>query len=204
MMTNKELFMKWIKNLFYVHCAMLVATIVTALPFIGTWVGWVNTLLSICVLFVLFKLAPVGARYRKAAIFMAVAVVIGFITKFAEMGLLTFVGSICSLIALYQEYSAHSDMMDGVDDKLARKWHSLFTWQLIGGIVLGFLGAPLTVMLTLAFVIDENVIAAVLVAVIAAFEVIIGIFYLKYLKRMLATYENYEPKVENDIQKGEI
>lgn len=199
MTNNKELFMKWIQNLYYVQCVMLVAIIITALPFIGTWIGWVNLILSGGALYVLFKLAPVHERYRKAATFMAITFVINVIIRFADIGLLTFIGSVCSLIALYQEYSAHSDMMDGVDDKLARKWHCLFNWQLIGGIVLGFLGAPLTVLLTVAFVVDANFVAAMLVVVIAAFDVIIKIFYLKYLKRMLAAYANYEPQVEEVV-----
>lgn len=196
MTNNKELFMKWIKNLFYVQCATLVAGIITALPFLDGIMGWINTILAFGTLFVFFKLSPVKDRYRKATIFMAVTLVINLISKFTNIGILTFVGSIFSLIALYQEYSAHSDMMDGVDDKLARKWHTLFNWQIIGGIVLGFLESVLSIVLVGTFVLDANFVAGLLVVMLEGFDIIIKIVYLMYLKRMLTVYENYEPRVD--------
>lgn len=200
MTTNKELFLKWIKNLFYVQCATLVAGIITDLPFLDGIMFWINTMLACVTLFVFYKLAPVKDRYRKAAIFMTITLAINLISKFSNVGFLTFIGSVFSLIALYQEYSAHSDMMDGVDAKLARKWHTLFNWQIIGAILLGFLETVLLVVLVVAFSLDANVVAGLLLVIVEGFDIIIKIFYLMYLKRMLAAYENYEPATEEKVE----
>lgn len=196
MTNNKEVFMKWIQNLFYLHCAVLVSTIITALPFLDGVMGWINRILSIAILYVLFKLAPLKERYRKAAIFMAIAVGINVITLLTDIGFLTWVGSICSLIALYQEYSAHSEMIDGIDDKLARSWHTLFNWQLFGGIVLAVLESALIVVLVGALLLDGNMVVVLALVMVTGFEIIIEIFYLRYLKRMLAAYANYVPSEE--------
>lgn len=197
MTNNKALFMKWIQYLLYVNCVLLVTE---AVSFLGDWVGWVNIILSFGTLFVIYKLAPVNKRYGKAAIFLAIAFVITLIFRFTTVGVLILVGSICSWIALYQEYSAHSEMLDGVDDKLARKWHSLFNWQIWGGFGLAFLESILVIALAAASTQDADSIATILLALVEGYDIIIKVFYLIYLKRMLTAYENYEPSNETFVE----
>lgn len=196
MTNNKELFLKWMKNLYNVQIVVLVCSILAAIPLIGTVMGWVSLILSAVVVYILYQMAPVNDRYRKATIFTGIGVGINIIAKFASVGILSFVGSICTLIGFYQEYSAHSDMLDGIDAKLAKKWHSLFNWQLIGGIILGVLGAPIVVLLGVSLLIDTNILTTVVLVLVTCFDTVIRIIYLRYLKR---TREMYEAFPENMV-----
>lgn len=198
MTNNKELFMKWIQNLFYVQCAMLVGYLIEYLPFADGWFRWVNLVLSLAGAYVLYQLIPVNARYRKAVIFTGIAIVIRFVGNLVEVSALSLGMSICVLIGLYQEFSAHSEMLDGIDHRLSRKWHTLFNWNIFSSIIAGFLGGALLIIGVLLEV-DTNVLVVVEIAMIIAVEVIIRVVYLIYLKRMLAAYANYEPQVEEVV-----
>ena len=193
MATNKELFLKGTKHLFYIHIATLIVSLLIEFPIIGSVFGWVNIILSIGIAFLLFQMAPVNDRYRKAALCMAVASGATIITKFADSDILTLAASICSLITVYQEYKGHSEMMKGVDYKLADKWHGLFYWQILGGFLLGILGTPILILLGLVVVIDANLLAGVLVIIVLCFDIIMEILYLRYMKRMHEIYKHYEP-----------
>lgn len=198
MTNNKELFLKGTKNLFYIHIATLIGSILIELPLIGSWFGWINIIINIGIVFILFKLAPVNERYRKAALFMAIAVGAAILTKLLDIGILSFVGSICSLIAIYQEYKGHSEMMKGIDNKLADKWHGLFYLQVFGGFLLGLLSTPIIIAIGIASVIDTNLLAGIFVVLILGFDIIIEILYLLYMKRMHAVYEHFQPMEERE------
>ena len=98
---------------------------------------------------------------------------------------------ICSLVGTYQEYTAHSDMLDGIDNILARKWHSLFNWEVFGGIFLGVLISPIVVLLTVFLVLDANILTAIILVAVTGFDLILDIVYLKYLKRTREQYEAF-------------
>lgn len=192
MTNNKELFLKWIKNLFYIHCVALVGYMIGLLPFIGSWFGWVNSIVAMGTVFCLYKLMPVNERYRKAAIFSGIAVVLSLITNATDLGLFSIVISVCNLVGLYQEFCGHSEMLTGIDDKLSRKWHTLFNWNVFGSIILGIIGAPVIVMLGVLLVLDANILTALTLVLIGGFEVIIRIVYLTYLKRTHDVCKKYE------------
>lgn len=193
-MTNKELFLKWVKNLYFVQIALLVCAVLSAIPLIGTVFNWLNSILSAIVVYILYQLSPVKDRYRKAAIFTGISVVAGLLTSFIDLGVVALVVSICSLVGLYQEYCGHSEMMDGIDNSLAKKWHSLFNWQIFGGIVLGVLGAPIVAVLAALLLLDTNLLTAIVLILVTGFDTVIRIIYLRYLKR---TREMYEAFPEN-------
>ena len=194
-MTNKkELFLKWTKNLFFVQLVLLICAVLSAIPMIGTVFQWISSILSLIIVYVLYQLAPVSERYKKAAIFTGISVIAGFLTKTDNFALLGLVISICSLVGLYQEYCGHSDMLDGIDNTLAKKWHSLFNWQIFGGIVLGVLAAPLVAVLAALLLFDANILTVLVLFLVTGFDTILRLVYLSYLKR---TREQYEAFPEN-------
>ena len=111
-------------------------------------------------------------------------------------GLLSVVVSICSLVALYQEFCGHAEMMTGIDEKLSKNWHSLFNWNIFGSILVGVFGAITVVFSVVALVLDANLIAGLVIALVLGFEVILQIFYLCFLKRTREAYEHYEPQTD--------
>ncbi len=46
-MTKKAVFLKWIKNLFYVQCVALAGIIIGQIPFISSWFKWVTIMIAI-------------------------------------------------------------------------------------------------------------------------------------------------------------
>lgn len=199
MTNNKELFLTWTKNLYYLQCAALIGMLVASLPFVGSWFGWVNTAISVGILFAMYKLSPVNARYRKAAIFLGISVVCAILVKGEILAILTFVASICSLVAIYQEYNGHSEMVAGIDEKLSSNWHSLFNWNFWGGIVVAIFGSVVVVIAGVALILDASLLAGVVLILTLGFDTIIRIVYLRFLKRTREVYENYEPKMEEEI-----
>lgn len=204
MANNKALFLKWIKNLFYIHCVALVGYVIGLLPFIGSSFGWINSIIAIGTVFCLYKLMPVQERYRKAAIFSGIAVALSLITNAADLGLFSIVISICQLIGLYQEFCGHSEVLLVVDGKLSRQWHTLFNWNVFGSIIVGILGAPVLIVAALSFVLDTNMISVLTALLIGSFDLIIRIFYLVFLKRTYNACEKYEHWIDDVVTGDEI
>ncbi|MBQ2901865.1 MAG: hypothetical protein IJE49_08460 [Agathobacter sp.] len=196
MTNNKALFMKWAQILFYVQCAAVVVSLIASLPFVGSWFTWIIRIISIATVFVIYKLSPVNPRYRKAAIFMGISTIL-LVIFVKELWILVIVGAICSIIGMYQEYVGHSEVMAGIDDKLAKNWHSLFHWDFWGGLAVSFIGAICLTILTLTISSEVSVDVAVVIA--DGYQTILNIVYLVFLKRMLTVYANYEPQKEEEI-----
>ena len=195
MTTNKELFMKWMQNLFYIQCVALTLTLIAYLPFIGSWFSWVIRLTTIATIFVLCKLSPLNTRYLKAAIFSGASLITAILLK--GLGALAIVGAICSLIAVYQEFKGHSELIEEMDAKLSRNWNSLFNWELWGGFLIGGITAPIVVAIGLAGNSNAELATAIVTIAIAGVTLTLDVVYLMLMKRMLKVYANYEPLVEN-------
>ena len=192
MRNNRGTFLTWVKNLFYVHCALLVVYLLSLIPFIGEWFNWINTIGSIGAVFCLYKLMPVSERYRKAAIFSGINVGLSLIGNLFDVGLLaTIGGAVCYYIGLYQEYYGHAEVLLTIDSALAKKWHSFFNWRLFGGIIVGIVSGPVIAILAVVLLFTEGVIAALTVLVAGCFELILKIMYLVYLKRTHDVCEGY-------------
>ena len=197
MTNNKELFLKWTKNLYNVQIVLLVCGVLSVIPMLGNVFGWISRIFSLIVVYILYQLAPVNERYKKAAIFSGVAIVIGLLTHFMNITMvISLAVVICSLVGTYQEYTAHSDMLDGIDNILARKWHSLFNWEVFGGFFVGILVSPIIVLLTILLVVDANILTAIMLVAVTGFDLILDLVYLKYLKRTREQYEAFPGNTE--------
>lgn len=186
---QKTLLTKWLQNLLYLHLASLVIAAVNAIMGLGSFTRWIGWAISIGAVFCLFQLQNVNQRYQKSAIFQAVALGSSLIvTLFGGLGLLATVASVCGIIASYQEYHAHSELVAEVDDRLSRKWAGLFLWSLALGIVSGFASSAVVMIGVLAEV-DTALLANVAVVVVLLSGAVVEILYLRYMKQTLKLLE---------------
>ena len=197
MPNNKELFLNWMQNLFYVQCVALALALIAKLPFIGSWFNWVIRITTIATIFMLYKLSPLNKRYLKSAIFMGVTILTSIFLK--GLGILAIVSVICSIIAVYQEYMGHSEVIKEVDSKLSKKWNSLFNWELWGGFLIGGVTAPIVVAIGLLGNSNVELATNVVTVVTTCFTIILDIVYLMIMKCMIKMYAEYEPKIEENV-----
>ena len=195
MENQREFFVKWMKYLFIIQAVMGVTGILSAVPVLDTLVLWVNRILSIAAVVVLFKMAPLNGRYKKAAIFSCVGLVLVILIDVAALVL---VAAICSLISIYQEYCGHAEMIESKDAGLSKKWHSLFNWQIFSGIIVGLLGGVIVAVSVLVFPVSQEILTSVTLALTNGVDLILWIIYLILLKRTYTMYEECEKIEMND------
>ena len=186
---NRIDFVIWLRVLIYIAIARIVNTLVGIPTFIPTAVtAWISRILMAVMVFAMFKLAPANDRYKKTGIQLAVVLVLTIATELLNTGaVLTLIAGILSIVAEYQEYHGHSELIEEKDHRLSGKWTSLFMWSIVVGLILGFASTAAGVLAALAGVDTET--AAVVIAVAMMIpEYIIDIFYILYLKKMIALF----------------
>ena len=136
----------------------------------------------------MFKLAPANDRYKKTGIQLAIVLILTIATELLNTGaVLTLIAGILSIVAEYQEYHGHSELIEEKDHHLSSKWTSLFMWSIVIGLILGFASTAAGVLAAVAGV-DTETAALVIAAVMMIPEFIIDIFYILYLKKMIALF----------------
>ena len=178
---------KWLQILLYVHLVNIVIAVLNLVPGLSKVTTWLSEGMLLAVAFVLLKLTAVNVRYRKAAILRIVTLagtVLALVTSKLAMvsSLVSLVASICGIISTYQEYHAHAEVIEPLDQKLARKWRNLFIWSIVVGLLAGFAAAVGVVFSVIA---GGNVAVELVTALVGIPSVILLIAYLVYLKRML-------------------
>lgn len=185
-LSHIPLLKKWLRLLMYISLTGLVLAALTLIPGAGTLLKWVSYLVSGVGIYVLFRMSPACDRYRKSAL-LRCAYLVGTVLAIllASWGILgslaSLTGSICGIIASYQEYHGHADVVEPFDKVFSGKWHSLFTWQILVGVLVG-LGSVVGVVLS---VFNGGTVSVELtVALISIPSVILQAVYLTYLNRM--------------------
>ncbi len=193
MENRSEILVKWLRVLMYSAIVSLVNSVVSFLPFVPAAVTtWISRGIMAAVVVSMFQLASTNARYKKAGIMRTVMLVCTLITTFVyASSILNLAASILSIIAVYQEYNAHSELIADKDSKLSGKWHSLFTWGLISGILVGF-GSTVTVFILTMLESDVVRLTAIIVGVLSIPQMILDLVYMLYLKKMISIFENVE------------
>jgi len=115
------------------------------------------------------------------------------------LGVLAIVGMICSLIAIYQEYMGHSEMIKEADAKLSNNWNSLCNWEIWGGFLIGAVTAPIVIAIGMVESSSGVVSTAVALLFSEGFSLVLNIVYLVLLKRMIKVYADYELQVEKEV-----
>ena len=148
--------------------------------------------------FFLWKMQPAAERYRKAALFTLLTGVLSGISGFLAAGnlpqfglaLIGLPGAICSYIAVYQTYNAHSDAVTQADGELAEKWEGLWKWT-IYALVGMLLAVPVASILG---ILGLLLLLAAMIAV-----VVCGVLKLVYFHRMIEIFRWYLDADSRDI-----
>lgn len=186
---------RWLRYLFYLGIAGIVISCLSFLPLSEGWINWISKIPAAGMILCFFRLAPSAQRYRKAAVYLLICLCGTVLaTLVPSLSILSLPASVCSLVGLYQEHSAHSDLTDPLDPKLSRKWHSLFNWRLFSGVLLAF-SSMIAVLIAVFLQLDETVIATVIVGILTVPSIVLDVFYLLYLNRTIHLLENHEQGV---------
>ncbi len=188
---------KWLWILFWLIIPSTVASLMTN----KTIVGWIPSISipglvlgAICSLVyggILLKLASEEERYRTAGICSLISGAVGVLIACISGGgdaptwtlLLSLPASILSLVGEYNEFTAHSLVLNGVDSEQAEQWTSLWKWYI------GMFGVMLGSILLIAIA----PILGLLVVLAAAIGVaIVGIVKLVYLYRTAKLFQAYK------------
>lgn len=185
---HNEIIVKWIKVLFICQIANVITTALGAVAALSTIVSWAARIVSIAAVAALFNLAPVHERYRKAALFNAIAVVGGIVSGLLKVELFGLALSVCSLVATYHELNAHSELTEPRDEKLSNRWHSLFWYEIVAGLFAGLFSTVAIIVAAFAEI-DQDTIVSLAVAAASVVSVIVGLVRVLYLKQTLALYQ---------------
>lgn len=176
--------MKDYRTLFYAHIVGIVAAVLSTVTGVTAIQTWGNRVVAVVIAITLFRLCAYNKRYKKAAIFLCVSLGCSLVNIIGISLLLSAIGSVCSLIAVYQEYTAHGEMCREEIPVLERKWHSLFFWQLVVGIIMGFAGSAAALIYAMVLNGEPESFVTILLAVFNLVDIILKIFYLRYMKQM--------------------
>ena len=133
----------------------------------------------------MFRLAPVNERYKKAGVLRAVWLGCMIASLIFMPSILSLVASILSIVAVYQEYNAHSEVIAEKNAKLSRNWHNLFNWSIVTGLLVGF-GSMVTALITSFAGVEITRITAIVTGILSIPQLVIEIVYMLYLKKMLS------------------
>ena len=173
-----------LRYLLYVGIAAMVNSLLgTFLP--GKLSAWIGYAISAAVLYLFFRLITSNARYKTALIFSGAALIINLL-GIQALGL---AGSICAIVAQYQEYYAHSELVRAWDPKLADKWSSLFWLQFGVEVITVLLTAVFVGVLVAAGNLDAAVVTALVTIVAAILTLVMKVLYLVYLKKTIRLLE---------------
>lgn len=187
---------KWLWVLFWLFIPSNIASLMTneniagLIPGIYQIGGFLSAACTVAYGVILIQLTSVEVRYRTAGICYLVGGVVQILAACISAGvqipavvtLLALPSGIVALVAMYQEFTAHSQVLLGVDHDLSEKWTTLWKWNigvyaaLIGIVVLSLLIPILGVLLLIA-------------AAIAM--IVVSILKLVYLYRTACIFRNH-------------
>ena len=181
----------WLPVLMYCALASLINSVISNFTFIPALLTtWISRGIMLTMIVCMLQLAPVNERYKKAGILRAVMLGCALFTEFVfGSTLLTLAASIVSIIAVYQEYHAHSELVADRDAKLSGRWHSLFTWSILAAVLLSF-GASVVAVIVVLSDIESGAsrISAITIALLSVPQYVINIVYITYIKKMTAIF----------------
>ena len=189
MVENRIDFAKWLRVLMYSAIAGLVNTFIGIPSFIPTVItSWISRILMAVMVFAMFKLAPANDRYKKAGIQRAIVLALTIATDLLHSGaILTLIAGTLAIVADYQEYHGHSELVEEKDHQLSGKWTSLFLWSIVVGLLLGFASTAAGIFAAMAGM-DTMKATIMIAAILAIPQYVIEILYILYLKKMVAIF----------------
>ena len=183
---RSDLLIKWLRVLVYIAIMRIVNSLIGILSIIPASVTtWISRGIMVAMVVCMFRLAPMNERYQKAGILRAVWLGCMIASLVFLPSILILTASILSIIAVYQEYIGHSEVVADKDARLSRNWHSLFNWSIVTAVFVGFGSAAAT--LTVSMMEMETVrIVSIINYILSVPQLVIEIVYLLCLKKMLS------------------
>lgn len=185
---NRKYVAKQLRLLRLAQTVLLVNMLLAPIQLPLRLVGWITMAMTAVTGWALYSMNPLGSRYYKASVCLAVGLAGDLLSEFTGLNLIASLLGLASIVSQYEEYHAHSELMAECDLALAGKWPSLFYWQLGVGLLSG-LGSVLAVLIAVAMDVPENTIITAVLLVVALMAGAVQFVYLRYLKRMLKCFE---------------
>ena len=187
---NRIDFAKWLRVLMYIAIAGLVNTFIVIPSFVPSVItSWISRILMAVMVFAMFKLATANDRYKKAGIQRAIVLALTIATNLLHSGaILTLISGALAIVADYQEYHGHSELIEENDHQLSGKWTSLFMWSIVVGLLLGFTSTAAGMFAAMAGI-DTMKATIMIAAILAIPQYVIEIIYILYLKKMVTIFE---------------
>lgn len=177
---------EWLRYLLYVAIAPLVVSLISNIPLLSPVAGILSIVISIATIYLLYRLSGTNPRYRMAAILYGIALIAGRIGG----GILTLAGSVLSILAEYQEYNGHGELVADKDPKLAGNWSSLFWMQFTVSLGLGLVVSTILVIVALATGEEPTALNTVTTVGIYITSLLLKVLYLVYLHRTVKLLEH--------------
>lgn len=174
----------WLRYLLYVGIAAM-ANSLLGLFLPGKLSTWIGFAVSAATVYLLFRLISANARYKTAALCSGANLIIGVL----NITVLSLASSIFAIVAQYQEYQAHSELIAERDPKLAGKWSSLFWLQFGVELIMILLTGLFVGVLVAASGMDAAVVTGLVTVIVAVFSVVLKVLYLSYLNRTVKLLE---------------
>ena len=186
---RSDLLIKWLRVLVYIAIMRIVNSLIGILSIIPASVTtWISRGIMVAMVVCMFRLAPMNERYQKAGILRAVWLGCMIASLIFLPSILILTASILSIIAVYQEYIGHSEVVADKDARLSRNWHSLFNWSIVTGLLVGF-GSMITALIASFAGVEITRITAIVTGILSVPQLVIEIVYLLYLKKMSAIFD---------------
>ncbi len=192
---------KWLRILGYIGLASILNSLISLVPIVPASVTtWVSRGITLAAIISMFQLVPVNNRYQKAGVFRALMLGCSLVAAYLfASSILTLAASVFSIIAVYQEYSAHSELIAGKDRKLSGKWHSLFNWGIVAAVLVSF-GTIITVLFVTMLQMDAVRITGIIVGILTVPQLVIDVVYILYLKRMVVLINGEREVYDRELQ----
>lgn len=179
---------KWLRYLFYVHIAGIAVSLAEVLP-LGNLTVWLGRAVILGVVVCMYQLSSLNERYKKSFIFRGTMLLLTLITYLLySSAFLTLAASVLSIVATYQEYRAHSELVAEKDGKLSRNWSSLFLWEILVSVATTALTMAATAILVLGEI-GTSATVAMITVVMKAVGLVLSILYLVFLNRTAALFD---------------
>lgn len=177
----KTVITMWVQILYYCVIVRFILSIGISIPLL-------SRVVSIVVIVALFNLASVNEKYRTSALFQAVSTGGTILSSLLNMPMLTVVFLICSIVASYYEYNAHSEITEDKDCKLSEKWHSLFYLEIFSGFIVGFLSI-IPIILGVFGQIDVSTVTSIETIISRIVNLVLYCLHGLYLKKTIDLYK---------------
>lgn len=184
---DRQLLAKWLNFLYKVNIAAVVLSLCGCVPYLSIAAAWLNRVVAICLIVAMVKLSPANERYRMVAVLEGATLVGGLLMIASSSSILSIAVSVVSLIAAYQQYLGHSELLQDLNPELSGKWRSLFGWEICVGLLSG-IASVISVVIGVASGAEPALLVAVAVAIGVLLGVAVKVMYLVYLKKTIGYF----------------